>query len=143
MRSSLHLASTAVRLGALFGCRTNRVQVFRAFGGGGSSGIGTDFYPITRNGVTMTSGNIASTSTGDERIGVGGAATSAGPALRTFVDGNASGPVLVFVHGWPDDHTMWDKQVRSSSSSSSRSSRSSRSSTAICSNSTAIDNFWI
>lgn len=32
--------------------------------------------------------------------------------MRTFVDGNASGPTVVFVHGWPDDHTMWDTQVR-------------------------------
>ena len=29
--------------------------------------------------------------------------------LRTYVDGN--GPTIVFVHGWPDDHTLWDKQV--------------------------------
>ncbi|CAM9191069.1 unnamed protein product [Scytosiphon promiscuus] len=31
--------------------------------------------------------------------------------LRSFVDGNEAGPTIVFVHGWPDDHTLWDKQV--------------------------------
>lgn len=31
--------------------------------------------------------------------------------LRTFIDGNDRGPTIVFVHGWPDDHTLWDKQV--------------------------------
>lgn len=29
--------------------------------------------------------------------------------LRSYVDG--TGPTVVFVHGWPDDHTMWDEQV--------------------------------
>lgn len=33
------------------------------------------------------------------------------PGLRTFVDGKEDGPVVVFVHGWPDDHALWDKQV--------------------------------
>ncbi|CAM9811986.1 unnamed protein product [Ectocarpus sp. 4 AP-2014] len=33
------------------------------------------------------------------------------PALRMFSDGKDDGPVLLFVHGWPDDHQMWDKQV--------------------------------
>ncbi|CAM9748572.1 unnamed protein product [Laminaria digitata] len=93
-----HLVSTAVRLGALLGCRTtNRVQPYLAVGGGG-----TDCTANNGGGATMTK-MIARTS---NDVG-----TSASPALRTFVDGNASGPVLVFVHGWPDDHTMWDKQV--------------------------------
>lgn len=34
------------------------------------------------------------------------------PGLRTYVDGKADGPTIVFVHGWPDDHALWDKQVR-------------------------------
>lgn len=34
------------------------------------------------------------------------------PGLRTFADGKEDGPVIVFVHGWPDDHALWDKQVR-------------------------------
>lgn len=34
-----------------------------------------------------------------------------GPVLRTFVEGKEDGPTIVFVHGWPDDHTVWDKQV--------------------------------
>lgn len=33
------------------------------------------------------------------------------PGLRTFVDGKEDGPVIVFVHGWPDDHALWDNQV--------------------------------
>lgn len=33
------------------------------------------------------------------------------PGLRTFTDGKEDGPVIVFVHGWPDDHALWDKQV--------------------------------
>lgn len=39
--------------------------------------------------------------------------TAGGPAvgLRTFVEGKEDGPTIVFVHGWPDDHTVWDKQV--------------------------------
>lgn len=31
--------------------------------------------------------------------------------LRTYIDGKADGPTIVFVHGWPDDHALWDKQV--------------------------------
>lgn len=31
--------------------------------------------------------------------------------MRTFVEGKHDGPTIVFVHGWPDDHTMWDYQV--------------------------------
>ena len=33
------------------------------------------------------------------------------PGLRTYIDGKEDGPVIVFVHGWPDDHALWDKQV--------------------------------
>lgn len=33
------------------------------------------------------------------------------PGLRTFIDGKPDGPTIVFVHGWPDDHALWDKQV--------------------------------
>ncbi|CAM9451195.1 unnamed protein product [Hapterophycus canaliculatus] len=28
-----------------------------------------------------------------------------------FEEGKTDGPPILFVHGWPDDHTMWDKQV--------------------------------
>eukprot|EP00904_Undaria_pinnatifida_P004311 jgi/Undpi1/13881/HiC_scaffold_9.g03532.m1 len=31
--------------------------------------------------------------------------------LRTYIDGKLDGPTIVFVHGWPDDHALWDKQV--------------------------------
>lgn len=31
--------------------------------------------------------------------------------LQSFVDGVDSGPTIIFVHGWPDDHTLFDKQV--------------------------------
>lgn len=31
--------------------------------------------------------------------------------LRTYIDGKPDGPTIVFVHGWPDDHALWDKQV--------------------------------
>ena len=31
--------------------------------------------------------------------------------MRTFVEGKHDGPTIVFVHGWPDDHTLWDDQV--------------------------------
>lgn len=31
--------------------------------------------------------------------------------LKRFSDGREDGPTIVFVHGWPDDHSMWDKQV--------------------------------
>jgi len=32
--------------------------------------------------------------------------------LRTFVEGNSSSPhAFLFVHGYPDDHRMWDKTV--------------------------------
>lgn len=31
--------------------------------------------------------------------------------LRTFIKGKEDGPTVLFVHGFPDDHTMWDKQV--------------------------------
>ncbi|CBN74508.1 short chain dehydrogenase [Ectocarpus siliculosus] len=34
-----------------------------------------------------------------------------GITLRSFAEGNESGPTVVFVHGWPDDHTLWDAQV--------------------------------
>lgn len=34
------------------------------------------------------------------------------PGLRTYIDGKSDGPTIVFVHGWPDDHALWDKQVR-------------------------------
>lgn len=41
-----------------------------------------------------------------------GVETSEGQAgLRTFIDGKPDGPTIVFVHGWPDDHALWDKQV--------------------------------
>ena len=33
------------------------------------------------------------------------------PGLRTYIDGKSDGPTIVFVHGWPDDHALWDKQV--------------------------------
>lgn len=98
MRSP-HLVSTAVRIGALLGCRTSRVQGF--VGGGGSSGTGTHSTAAAKGLLKMTN-----TATSTEPVGA-----YTGPALRTYVDGNARGPVLVFVHGWPDDHTMWDKQV--------------------------------
>jgi len=32
--------------------------------------------------------------------------------LKTFIEGKESGQILLFVHGWPDDHTVWDLQVR-------------------------------
>jgi pimeloyl-ACP methyl ester carboxylesterase len=28
-----------------------------------------------------------------------------------MVDGNPAGPTLLFVHGWPDDASLWRKQV--------------------------------
>lgn len=31
--------------------------------------------------------------------------------LQSFVDGIDSGSAIVFVHGWPDDHTVFDRQV--------------------------------
>lgn len=34
------------------------------------------------------------------------------PGLRTFASGKEDGPVILFVHGWPDDHVLWDAQVR-------------------------------
>lgn len=35
------------------------------------------------------------------------------PMLRRYEDGpdDQSRPAIVFVHGWPDDHRLWDKQV--------------------------------
>ncbi|CAB1119295.1 unnamed protein product [Ectocarpus sp. CCAP 1310/34] len=33
------------------------------------------------------------------------------PGLRTFSSGKEDGPVVLFVHGWPDDHLLWDSQV--------------------------------
>lgn len=35
----------------------------------------------------------------------------AGITLRSFAEGNESGPTVFFVHGWPDDHTLWDAQA--------------------------------
>lgn len=37
--------------------------------------------------------------------------TSTPPGLRTFSEGKKDGPTILFVHGWPDDHSMWNKQV--------------------------------
>lgn len=37
--------------------------------------------------------------------------TSTRVGLRTFLEGQKDGPTIIFVHGWPDDHWMWDKQV--------------------------------
>lgn len=34
--------------------------------------------------------------------------------LRTYIDGKEDGPTVIFVHGFPDDHTLWDKQVGAS-----------------------------
>lgn len=33
------------------------------------------------------------------------------PPLVSEAIGNANGPTLVFVHGWPDDMSLWDKMV--------------------------------
>ncbi|CAM9774310.1 unnamed protein product [Discosporangium mesarthrocarpum] len=32
--------------------------------------------------------------------------------MRSFSEGKEDAEVIVFVHGFPDDHTMWDYQVR-------------------------------
>lgn len=50
-------------------------------------------------------------STAGSMIMKGSVTTSARPGLRTFLDGKKDGHTIVFVHGWPDDHSMWDKQV--------------------------------
>ena len=37
---------------------------------------------------------------------------SAAPRICEYVvDGNPSGPTLLFIHGWPDDANLWRKQV--------------------------------
>jgi len=33
------------------------------------------------------------------------------PLFEVFKEGNKNGPVLVMLHGWPDDHTIWDALV--------------------------------
>lgn len=33
------------------------------------------------------------------------------PPCRYRIEGNADGPTLVFIHGWPDDDSLWRKQV--------------------------------
>lgn len=33
------------------------------------------------------------------------------PPCRYRIEGNANGPTLVFIHGWPDDDSLWRKQV--------------------------------
>lgn len=33
------------------------------------------------------------------------------PCFKMFEEGKKDGPTILFVHGWPDDHTMWNKQV--------------------------------
>lgn len=32
-------------------------------------------------------------------------------AIRHVIEGNPEGPTLVFIHGWPDDASLWRKQV--------------------------------
>lgn len=34
-----------------------------------------------------------------------------GTRIATYDEGNAAGPVVVLVHGWPDSHDMWDATV--------------------------------
>ncbi|MDR3662446.1 MAG: SDR family oxidoreductase [Mycobacterium sp.] len=34
-----------------------------------------------------------------------------GTQIAAYEDGNANGPVVVLVHGWPDSHDMWDATV--------------------------------
>ncbi|CAM9537798.1 unnamed protein product, partial [Choristocarpus tenellus] len=31
--------------------------------------------------------------------------------LNTFCEGREDGDTIIFIHGWPDDHTLWDQQV--------------------------------
>lgn len=38
-------------------------------------------------------------------------AAAALPPLTTVASGNVAGPTLVFIHGWPDDASLWDKMV--------------------------------
>ena len=33
------------------------------------------------------------------------------PSLSINVDGNKNGPILLFIHGFPDNGSLWDKQV--------------------------------
>jgi pimeloyl-ACP methyl ester carboxylesterase len=37
--------------------------------------------------------------------------TEIAPACEHIIEGKADGPTLVFVHGWPDDASLWRKQV--------------------------------
>ena len=36
---------------------------------------------------------------------------NAGPLCEYRIEGCADGPTLVFIHGWPDNATLWRKQV--------------------------------
>ena len=36
---------------------------------------------------------------------------SGAPLLRPQIDGPAEGELLLFIQGWPDDHTLWDELV--------------------------------
>jgi len=33
------------------------------------------------------------------------------PTCEYVIEGNADGPTLVFIHGWPDDASLWRRQV--------------------------------
>lgn len=37
--------------------------------------------------------------------------TMASTQLESYTDGVESEPAIIFIHGWPDDHTIFDKQV--------------------------------
>jgi pimeloyl-ACP methyl ester carboxylesterase len=56
------------------------------------SGTGNDSKAIALPGVEST-----------QSVGV--------PHLRPIIDGPPEGDLLLFVQGWPDDHTVWDQLV--------------------------------
>lgn len=86
-----------------------------------SGGIGLAFihpWCATKTGSIrrfFASNNSKRSNMSDERTTTPASDTTfSGPAvgLRTFTEGKEDGPTIVFVHGWPDDHVVWDKQVR-------------------------------
>lgn len=40
-----------------------------------------------------------------------GTTTAGAGMLKSYIQGKENGPTIVFVHGFPDDHALWDKQV--------------------------------